>query len=595
MDTPKSAEVSFKSAGSVTALDIGREDACPADFRRLKDVTKETLLSIFGKGRLYKKGRSLAREGYLSEFPINVRFDDDGTVVVTGCCWASQKKNVKYKLFLALDIASAECTVVHSHCGCPAGLEKCVHISALMHYIAAKAAFWRALDGEEDAAPVGNAWKNPAGVSCTSLPRQWGIPSRRTIEPQQPVEELNFQRVSSQKAFEPTSSKSCKERLQHSPQCDVIIDDLELLRNTLLSLGHHKDTMSLLRYFTAADDNDVADDTETVGMLSEEAEVRTQHYDHLRPRPLQFPPYLSDALSTIVQDVLPPSPRQIEEWSTLFIHALGNIDREEVCLMTAEQSNSPRWYTERVCRLTASKFGLIAKRREGYMATLVDQLLYSAPPTTAGPLKFGQDNEPIAVSLYEEHMRSKGHLVDVQQTGLQIHQTIPFLAASPDRLVNDPSCEPSAGLLEVKCMPSISSQPESHVGKKKGFCLVEDGKSAGLSERHSYFYQIQGQLACTGRSWCDFAIMSRSQDLYVERVWFNDNFWQPVCRRLVRFFKQFLVRELIYPASRGGARTFGSSSSQSSSSTTTEARFVKAQPRKRKCENSDTSTFQVSF
>ena len=53
----------FKRCLHVTAADIGKaKDATPADFRQLTAVDRGLVVKLFGKGRLYKKGRSLARE-----------------------------------------------------------------------------------------------------------------------------------------------------------------------------------------------------------------------------------------------------------------------------------------------------------------------------------------------------------------------------------------------------------------------------------------------------------------------------------------------------------------------------------------------------
>lgn len=91
--------------------------------------------------------------------------------------------------------------------------------------------------------------------------------------------------------------------------------------------------------------------------------------------------------------------------------------------------------------------------------------------------------------------------------------TAPFLA-SPDRLIVEEFAESEPGLLEVKCMPSIRGRVEDQVGKKSSLCLRRS-PSGGiqLSRAHSYHYQVQGQLACTGRLWCDFVVMSSTKHI----------------------------------------------------------------------------------
>ena len=107
------------------------------------------------------------------------------------------------------------------------------------------------------------------------------------------------------------------------------------------------------------------------------------------------------------------------------------------------------------------------------MLSLVDQLLYKSPPVSVGALKFGRDNEPAVVSSYQQYMAESGHPVKVLHTGLHVHQTIGFLAASPDCQVIDPSSYPAHGLLDVKCTPSIAGRVEDQIGTKQ-LCLVRD-------------------------------------------------------------------------------------------------------------------------
>ena len=77
-------------------------------------------------------------------------------------------------------------------------------------------------------------------------------------------------------------------------------------------------------------------------------------YDGLRPRAVQLPSYLDPVIREINSDVLPPSPSQVEEWAQLLINALSKVDRDAVCKSTQEQSSSPTWYKERICRLPDS-------------------------------------------------------------------------------------------------------------------------------------------------------------------------------------------------------------------------------------------------
>ena len=370
---------------------------------------------------------------------------------------------------------------------------------------------------------------------------QWSIPAKRTVDPSKPVEAIAFQKVSSQKAFQPLlEDEPDKKRLRRSIK-PPSTQDLLGLRSSLRAAAYAEDSMVLLRYLGVEDDSSSEDGEEMFPHL---------RFDNFRPSAIQFPSNLATVFNELNRDPLPPSPVQIEKWSELMINGLSQVDREEILKATKHQASSPRWYTERICRLTASNFGLIAKRREVNMLSLVDQLLYTSPPVSVSSIKFGRDNEPLAVQLYEKLMTKNGHPVEVQQTGLHVHPTFSFLAASPDRLVVDKSMSPTDGLLEVKCMPSINGRVEDQIGAKQLYLVKDVNGSVHLSHTHSYYYQIQGQLACTGRKWCDFVIMSNTKDLYAERIAFEEVFWLSVLPRLKRFYRQYYVRELVYPCSR---------------------------------------------
>jgi hypothetical protein len=89
---------------------------------------------------------------------------------------------------------------------------------------------------------------------------------------------------------------------------------------------------------------------------------------------------------------------------------------------------------------------------------------------------------------------------NVVEVGLYKHPTIIGSHASPDGLVDDDGC------LEIKCPNSATH--------------IETLKSNQVS--HKYLLQMQWQMACADRQWCDFVSFDpRMPDhlmLYVQRV-----------------------------------------------------------------------------
>jgi putative phage-type endonuclease len=107
----------------------------------------------------------------------------------------------------------------------------------------------------------------------------------------------------------------------------------------------------------------------------------------------------------------------------------------------------------------------------------------------------GTETEPEARRAYEFFVDR-----DVQQVGFVPHPVIGMAGASPDGLVGDD------GLLELKC-----PQTATHI----------DTLLTG-SIPDKYLKQMQFQMACTGRAWCDFASydnrLPERMRLYVKRV-----------------------------------------------------------------------------
>lgn len=173
--------------------------------------------------------------------------------------------------------------------------------------------------------------------------------------------------------------------------------------------------------------------------------------------------------------------------------------------MTDMIQGTPEWLAMRAGKVTASRVAdVIAKTKSGpsasranYHAQLVAERLTGTTESgfTNGAMQWGTDCEPMARDAY-----SFLHDADVTEIAFVPHPTIAMSGASPDGMVGDD------GLVEIKC-PNTST----HIA------TLLDGKVPG-----KYMTQMQWQLACTGRQWCDFASydprLPDSMRLFVQRV-----------------------------------------------------------------------------
>jgi putative phage-type endonuclease len=130
-------------------------------------------------------------------------------------------------------------------------------------------------------------------------------------------------------------------------------------------------------------------------------------------------------------------------------------------------------------------------------------------------MEWGTENEPFARAAYEA---KTGNLVD--QVGSIDHPTIPMSSASPDGLIGEDGC------LEIKC-PNTSTHIDTLLG-------AEPVKK--------YYDQVQWQMRCTDRKWCDFVSfdprMPAHLQLFVKRIERNDVYIAELESEVVQFLSE---------------------------------------------------------
>ena len=148
------------------------------------------------------------------------------------------------------------------------------------------------------------------------------------------------------------------------------------------------------------------------------------------------------------------------------------------------QQRTEEWFAARCGKVTASRMkDIIAKSDtaayRNYQAEIISERLSGRPAESysSREMQRGTELEPKARAVYILETGS-----DVSETGLIPHPHIANSGASPDGLVD------SDGLLEIKC-PNTAT----HID----FLLHRQPK-------REYILQMQWQMACTGRLWCDF-------------------------------------------------------------------------------------------
>ena len=165
--------------------------------------------------------------------------------------------------------------------------------------------------------------------------------------------------------------------------------------------------------------------------------------------------------------------------------------------------------------------------------------------------------EDTARTEYVTYRRRNGHPdLEVDQCGLFISEHNSWLAATPDGKVQDSSdkSHPS-GLVEIKNPFSVRDKNLSEACKISSFCLeINKQNQRQLKRRHDYYFQIQCQLYCVDKQWCDFVVRTNT-DMHVECIYRDCKWWGLQLAKLRKFYFSALLPELACPRFRyGGIR-----------------------------------------
>jgi putative phage-type endonuclease len=154
---------------------------------------------------------------------------------------------------------------------------------------------------------------------------------------------------------------------------------------------------------------------------------------------------------------------------------------------TKIEQGSLEWKMLRAGKVTASRVADVLSKiksgesagRKNYKMDLVAERLTNQPAEsfTNSAMQWGTEQEPFARIAYETKMN-----LFVEQIPFMDHPKIEWFGCSPDGLVAED------GLIEIKC-PNTTTHLE----------YID-----GCKPPAKYIPQMQTQMACTGRKWCDF-------------------------------------------------------------------------------------------
>lgn len=189
------------------------------------------------------------------------------------------------------------------------------------------------------------------------------------------------------------------------------------------------------------------------------------------------------------------------------------------------EQGTPEWFALRLGKVTASRIAdIMAKTKTGVSASRGNYLIELALQRVTGVFEESFINSAMEWGVMQEpHARMEYEVKNelfVEQLAFVDHPYIAWFGCSPDGLVG------SDGLVEIKCPNS-----KTH---------WETIKSQEVPSK--YVFQIQTQIECTQREWCDFVSydprMPEKNKLFIKRIFRDDEAITQIKNGVITFLEE---------------------------------------------------------
>lgn len=382
----------------------------------------------------------------------------------------------------------------------------------------------------------------PADKTCTSLPQVWSVPRGDRIE-SEPVMKCNFAQASTdQVGKRKRPPVSCKLYDARSRKIKKMGWKPETVLNLCSRLAN---TERPPPFSYLLSDQEASSIINTVmGNVPLGSYLGYQLFDKKKSqtifnvdRPVEKMVVNTDSRIQPFPDL--PLPNSNDTFTPPIldqpqIDILKNVTTDlakshEIEMKTVRQSLEPEWMVQRSMRLTASNFGKVTKRKRPPTEAFLRNIFIPKDLSNVSSIRHGRQQELTTRSLYSRKMQKKCKKFIVYDAGLVINPSFPYLGASPDGKVYDPTEKDPFGLMEIKNPYTWRNYTMEEACADSNFFLhMVDGKpKLKENDKSGYYDQVQGQLAITGLPWCDFVVhLSGSHSVNVQRIYFNQRYWE---------------------------------------------------------------------
>ena len=452
--------------------------------------------------------------------------------VVKCTCRASMKKITRS---IIVHLSRRNSSVEKATCSCPAGLSGyCNHVMAALFELADYSL---------------NSFKSvPSESACTSQLRKWGVPGNKEQQ-KYPVLKTTLQSDIKTNGVRSTLYNPC---LQYNASCSTtaikdLQDDLQKI-NEKIGFAHvipeaFKSSTELTRF-----------GQHFIGSpLSHQLLPLERNF--LVIATIQAVPLADQTSSPAVNIRLPfkfieeqqekvcYSEEEEEMIKSLTVNMQQSFDLQE---NTKKQSDCPEWFEARKNRITSSNSHKIFTRKRDFekLAKKLTKPSKKQPKKLKEILNHGTQNEPVAREKYILGMKYRLQQgIKVQETGLCVQPSFPWLGASPDGLVVYLDNGKQPGLLEIKCpYAKRNKNPNEILNDEKFYVGRNDAGELFLKPNHpnGYYTQVQIAMGLAGLRWCHFVVYVY-QGLIIVHVDFDEQYFYTVIKKLEEFYQHYLL------------------------------------------------------
>lgn len=500
----------------------------------------------------FQRGHQLLEENFVDLNSIYSK-QNESFFSIKGTCAASLKQKDRW-VFIVIKKSSGD--IEFAKCQCPAGKAgTCSHSYAILKIVAK----W-VIDG---------LTLIPQQKACTAKPCIWSVPQSRGRIEKHNINDLKIKSPPSKKAKCNETSTKTKQgitstlyvadagrRQNDCNKISVLVDSLKESNPTLhfLDIVNSNCEKKCETKFGVVPEGSVL--AVQMSLLPPNFKVYTSNIppndnssSNTSKKYPRYPFTPTEAkIKTFVDNISDIKKLKLLESLKVDNNTVNFIENQ-----TKEQADCPEWFDHRKNRFTASLCNKLKSiKTERGLSTLANNLVFDGQNKNKNfilerKMNHGKYYEPIAISNYEKYFKSNGYDIEVEPCGLVIDEKNYILGATPDGKV---TFNGSYGILEVKCSEEYKNvDPKDVCYISKNPC-IKYRKNTGkitICKSHSYYDQIQMQLALTCQTFCDF-IFYTNKGMVIDRVNFDKSSWDEISERVLKFYfgnllEKFLLKE----------------------------------------------------